>query len=286
MATYAIGDIQGCFDELKTLLNKIDFNSDRDQLWFCGDLVNRGPQSIETLRYVRDMGDNAITVLGNHDLHLLATAYGKKKTGKKDTLDSILEATDRKELLKWLRQRPLLHHDEKLGITLVHAAIHPKWSLKKAKTLAREVEIIISGDQHKDFYKKMYGDKPRNWDSLLSGYERYRFITNVFTRLRYCELDGKMALNAKSAPGKQPAKLYPWYDIPGRKTADQLIIFGHWSTLPHAGREAINNTYPLDSGCIWGGRLTAMRIDDGSFEYVRLKCAQKQQPALPEISAA
>jgi bis(5'-nucleosyl)-tetraphosphatase (symmetrical) len=286
MATYAIGDIQGCFDELRTLLTKINFKSDRDQLWLCGDLVNRGPQSIETLRFVRDLGANAITVLGNHDLHLLATAYRNKKPGKKDTLDEIMMAKDREQLLGWLRQQPLIHHDKNLAITLVHAAIHPRWSLKKAIKLAREVEAVLQSDSHIEFYKTMYGDKPKNWDKTLQGYPRYRFITNVFTRLRYCELDGTMVLNAKSAPGKQPKRLFPWYEIPGRKTEQDVLIFGHWSTLPHAGREAINNTYPLDSGCVWGGRLTAMRIDDGSFEYVRLKCSQKQAPSLPKTSAA
>ena len=280
MATYAIGDVQGCYSELKELLSKIRFNSDCDQLWFCGDLVNRGPQSLQTLRYIRDLGDNAITVLGNHDLHLLAIAYCNNAPGKKDTLDEILSATDRDKLLDWLRCQPLMHHDKKLAVTLVHAGIHPFWSIKKALRLAGEVQSILCGDEHTGYYQHMYGDKPKRWEDDLEGWARYRFIINTFTRMRFCDRDGKHYLNTKCAPGKQPDGLYPWYETPGRKTIDDRIIFGHWSTLPHAGKKVINNTYAIDSGCLWGGRLTAMRIDDKTFEYTRLKCRQKQKPSL------
>jgi bis(5'-nucleosyl)-tetraphosphatase (symmetrical) len=279
MATYAIGDVQGCYEELKTLLNQIKFNSDRDQLWFCGDLVNRGPKSLETLRFIRALEANAITVLGNHDLHLLATAFHHRKPGKKDTLDAILVADDSDQLIDWLRGQHLAYSEN--DITIVHAGIHPRWSIKKTMKLAREMEMLLQGDKHITFYKHMYGDKPPNWRDDLTGWSRYRFITNILTRLRYCNLDGKPALNAKGPPGSQSKDLYPWYEIPERKSKHDKIIFGHWSTLPHAGKKSINNTYALDSGCLWGGALTAMRIDTEPFEYYRLDCPGAQKPSLP-----
>ena len=278
MATYAIGDIQGCYDELTALLTQIKFNSDRDQLWFCGDLVNRGPKSLKTLRFIRSLGENALTVLGNHDLHLLATAYDHQKPGRKDTFDSLLKAKDGDELFDWLRRQPLLHHDKDNNITLLHAGIHPQWSIKKAIKLSKEVEAILQSDQHINFYKHMYGDKPLNWDDSLSGWSRYRFITNVLTRLRYCDDVGKPALSAKGAPGSQSKHLFPWYEVPNRKSQDDTIIFGHWSTLPHAGLKSINNTYAIDSGCLWGGALTALRIDVQPFEYFRLNCPGALKP--------
>jgi len=278
MATYAIGDVQGCFDELKALLALIKFNSDRDQLWFCGDLVNRGPKSLKTLRFIRSLGANAITVLGNHDLHLLATAYDHKKPGKKDTLNAILRADDADELLDWLRHQHLLFHDKEKKITLVHAGIHPHWSIKKARKLAKEVEHILQSDNHINFYKHMYGDKPFVWEDSLSGWPRYRFITNILTRLRYCDLEGKPALNAKGPPGSQAKNLIPWYEVPKRKSRKDTIIFGHWSTLPHAGKTCKNNTYAIDSGCLWGGVLTAMRVDESTYTYTRLDCPGAQKP--------
>jgi bis(5'-nucleosyl)-tetraphosphatase (symmetrical) len=279
MATYAIGDVQGCFDELKALLALIRFNSDRDQLWFCGDLVNRGPKSLKTLRFIRSLGDNAITVLGNHDLHLLATAYDHKKPGKKDTLNAILKADDASELLDWLRHQHLLFHDKSKNVTLVHAGIHPHWSIKKARKLAREVEQILQSDNHINFYKHMYGDKPFVWDDSLSGWPRYRFITNILTRLRYCDVDGRPALSAKGPPGSQSKNLFPWYEVPKRKSRKDTIIFGHWSTLPHAGITCKNNTYAIDSGCLWGGVLTAMRIDETPYTYSRYDCPGAQKPS-------
>ena len=278
MAIYAIGDVQGCFDELKALLSQINFNSDRDQLWFCGDIVNRGPKSLETLRFVKSLEKNAITVLGNHDLHLLATAYDHQKPGKKDTFDSLLQATDAEELFDWLRHQPLLYHDTELGITLLHAGIHPHWSIEKAQQLAKEMEQLLQGENHINFYRHMYGDKPFVWDDNLTGWSRYRFITNILTRLRYCDKQGKPALSEKGAPGTQAPDLYPWYEVPERKSQQDTIIFGHWSTLPHAGISSINNTYAIDSGCLWGGALTAMRINVQPFEYFRLNCPGAQKP--------
>lgn len=280
MATYAIGDVQGCFDELTALLNQINFKSDRDRLWFCGDLVNRGPKSLETLRYVRSLEDNAITVLGNHDLHLLATAYSDKEHGKKDTLNSILQANDAAELLNWLRHQRLAFYDEKRKVTLLHAGTHPQWSINKTLKLAREVEQVLQSDNHIDFYRHMYGDQPYNWDDSLTGWPRYRFITNILTRMRYCDKQGKPAFNEKGAPGSQAKNLYPWYEIPNRTSRQETIIFGHWSTLPSAGVSGINNTYAIDSGCVWGGKLTAMRIDIEPFEYNHLNCPGAQKPQL------
>jgi len=278
MATYAIGDVQGCFDELKALLSKIKFNSDRDQLWFCGDLVNRGPKSLKTLRYIKSLESNAITVLGNHDLHLLATAYERKKPGRKDTFDKILQASDAPELLNWLRHQHMAFHDKDKKITLVHAGIHPHWSIKKTLKLAKEMEQLLQSDNHLNFYKHMYGDKPLTWDDSLTGWSRYRFITNTLTRLRYCDANGKPALNAKGPPGSQAENLFPWYEVPGRKTQKDTIIFGHWSTLPHAGLLGINRTYAIDSGCLWGGMLTAMSVDERPFEYTWLDCPGAQKP--------
>ncbi|VAW51193.1 Bis(5'-nucleosyl)-tetraphosphatase, symmetrical [hydrothermal vent metagenome] len=278
MATYAIGDVQGCFDELKELLALINFNSDRDQLWFCGDLVNRGPKSLETLRFIKSLEDNAITVLGNHDLHLLATAYDHQKPGKKDTLNSILQADDCNQLMDWLRHQHMMFHDEDKNITLLHAGLHPDWSIKQALQLAGEIEDVLRGTHHLNFYKHMYGDKPFIWDNALTGWQRYRFITNMLTRLRYCDSDGKPALSAKGAPGTQAEYLHPWYETPNRKSKKDTIIFGHWSTLPHAGKSSCNNTYPIDSGCLWGGKLTAMRIDERPFQYIQLQCPGAQKP--------
>lgn len=278
MATYAIGDVQGCYDELKSLLTQINFNSDRDQLLFCGDLVNRGPKSLETLRFVRSLGPNAITVLGNHDLHLLATAYSDNKPGKNDTFDEILHANDRSDLLDWLRRQQLAYHDKNLNITLLHAGTHPRWSIKKTLELAAEVEQLLRSDKHTDLYKHMYGDKPSNWHDDLCHWYRYRFITNILTRLRYCDVQGSPSLNAKGPPGSQENNIMPWYEVPGRMTQDDIIIFGHWSTLPHAGLLCINNTFAIDSGCLWGGDLTAMRIDCDPFVYHRHDCPGAKKP--------
>ncbi len=278
MATYAVGDVQGCFDELKALLTQIDFNSDRDQLWFCGDLVNRGPKSLETLRFIKALEDNAISVLGNHDLHLLATAYNHKKPGRKDTFDKLLQAHDSLALLNWLRQQSMAHHDSKKKITLFHAGIHPHWSIKKTLKLASEVEHILRSAQHINFYKNMYGDKPLLWSDTLSSWSRYRYITNTLTRLRYCDAQGKASLSIKGAPGSQGENLYPWYKVPNRVSQNDTIIFGHWSTLPHAGVKSISNTYAIDSGCLWGGSLTAMKIDEKPFIYTRLNCPGALKP--------
>ncbi|UCB53948.1 MAG: symmetrical bis(5'-nucleosyl)-tetraphosphatase [Thiotrichales bacterium] len=278
MAIYAIGDIQGCYDELKQLLEKIQFKDDRDQLWFTGDLVNRGPKSLQTLRMIKAMDANVTAVLGNHDLHLLATAYDHLKPGKKDTLDEILDAPDREELLHWLRSRPLMHVDRKLDVVMLHAGLHPAWSIEQAQSLAHEVETVLQSDDHVSFYRHMYGDKPRNWSNKLNGWPRLRFITNIFTRLRYCDENGKSRLSAKGAPGTQPQGLRPWFEIDTRRSKDNRIIFGHWSTLALLKDYPYSNVYPLDTGCLWGGRLTALRIDETLYNRTSIACPETQKP--------
>lgn len=260
MAIYAIGDIQGCYDDLLRLLDKINFDANSDQLWFVGDLVNRGPKSLETLRFVKGLGQAAITVLGNHDLHLLAVACEKHKSRKKDSLHAVLTATDCDELMHWLRHQPLLHYQQ--DYCLVHAGIPPQWDLKKAQKMALVVEQILQGLDYPKFLKKMYGDTPKLWSSDLKDGEKARFLVNGLTRMRYCTSKGKLNFKYNCAPGSQPDKLLPWFEVPERKSTSVKIIFGHWSSL---GFYVGNNCYGLDSGCLWGGQLTALRLDDGSM---------------------
>ena len=273
MAIYAIGDVQGCYRELQLLLMSLQFDPARDRLWFAGDLVNRGPHSLEVLRFVRDLGAAALTVLGNHDLHLLAAAADPARVKARDTLHPILDAPDRDELLDWLRHRPLLHHDAELGYTLVHAGLPPQWDLPLAQACAREVEEALRGT-HTDYFAHMYGDEPRRWSNDLAGWERLRFITNCLTRLRYCGGDGHLALGHKGAPGSQPAGLVPWFEAPRRRSRNLNILFGHWSTL---GAYTAPGIFALDSGCLWGGQLTALRLD-GEPRWTRVPCAGVRVP--------
>jgi bis(5'-nucleosyl)-tetraphosphatase (symmetrical) len=259
MAVYAIGDVQGCYDELQELLATIHFDPQCDHLWFVGDLVNRGPKSLETLRYVRELGSAAITVLGNHDLHLLAAAHGiRPNTIDDDTLEPILAAPDRDKLIDWLRRLPLLYHDGDLGYLMVHAGLPPQWDLTLARQCAGEVETMLRSDRLEVFLSHMYGNKPKQWSDSLTGWDRLRFIVNCFTRMRFCDRNGRLELKGSGPPGTQPAGYFPWYEIPGRATEGMNIIFGHWSTLPS---QDISGIYPIDSGCLWGGQLTALRID-------------------------
>ena len=262
MATYAIGDVQACFDELMQLLEVLRFDAARDRLWFTGDLVNRGTQSVEVLRFVKSLSDKAVVVLGNHDLHLLAVAARVTHLRPKDSFMDVLEAYDRNTLLDWLRHRPLLHHDARLGYTLIHAGLPPQWDLAAAQACAKEAEAMLRGADAAAFFKQMYGDQPPQWRADLAGMERLRFIINCFTRLRYCDGEGRLALRDKGAPGTQAAGAVPWFQVPGRKSADLKILFGHWSTL---GRYQGDGIYNLDSGCVWGGSLTALRLDDGQW---------------------
>lgn len=259
MAFYAIGDVQGCFDELMRLLERLGFSDHDDYLWFTGDLVNRGPKSLDTLRFIKSLGTHAVTVLGNHDLHLLAVAQGHERYHhKKDTLREILQAPDRAELVDWLRHRPLMHYDATLGFALIHAGLPPQWDVRQALAAAAEAECALRADNYAAYLGEMYGNEPDQWSESLCGEERLRFIINCFTRLRFCDARGRLALEEKGAPGSVPAPWLPWFAVPGRRSADVNIVFGHWSTL---GLYSGDNVYALDSGCLWGGALSALRLD-------------------------
>ena len=260
MATYAIGDVQGCLEAFKALLKTIKFDPKKDTLWLAGDLINRGTESLETLRFIYSLRDSIITVLGNHDLHLLAVAANLRPCSVSDTLDEILQAPDCNTLLKWLRQQPLLHHDSKLRYTMVHAGIPPQWSLKKAIKRAKEVEEVLRSDRADLFLLSMYGNKPKRWKKGLSDVERWRVITNYFTRMRFCTEEGKLDLKTKSGLQNIPDGYAPWFAHSDRKTKNDLIIFGHWASLE--GKSYTKNTFALDTGCVWGGALTAMRLED------------------------
>jgi len=268
MATYAIGDIQGCYTQLRELLDKIGYRDDKDKLWFAGDIVNRGPESLKTLRFIKSLGENAITVLGNHDLHLLAIANGRGKQNRKDTLDDILKASDSDILLDWLIHRPLMHYEEKYNTCMVHAGLYPGWSTQHALDLAHEVETVLQGKKSHEFFQHMYGDKPGKWSEFLRGWDRLRFITNAFTRMRYIKPNMKLCLNEKGAPGKQKPGVIPWFDFTS-VNPDLNIVFGHWSTLKDPG---LAHLYPLDTGCLWGGRLTALKINHKMSKYIRIQC--------------
>jgi bis(5'-nucleosyl)-tetraphosphatase (symmetrical) len=273
MATYAIGDVQGCFGALRALLGRIGFDRERDTVWFTGDLVNRGPQSLGVLRFVRGLGDRAVTVLGNHDLHLLAVAAGASKHKPRDTLQNVLSAPDRDELLEWLRRRPLLHHDPGLGWLLVHAGLLPQWDLARALALAQEVQRLLTGAEAREFFAHMYGDLPDHWREDLAGVERIRVVINACTRLRYCDLEGNMDLRHKGAPGTQPPDLVPWFHVPTRCTRNIRIVFGHWSTLGQYRSEEVTC---LDSGCLWGRSLTAVRLDSDEPHFASVPCETAQ----------
>lgn len=260
MATYAIGDVQGCDDELGQLLNELDFSPSRDTLWFVGDLVNRGPRSLEVLRRVKALGSSAISVLGNHDLHLLAVVLSPNEPIKaKDTLQPILGAPDRDELIHWLRHRPMLHHDAKLGYTLIHAGLPPQWDLAQARACASELETVLRDERHcRELFANMYGDKPDRWSDDLRGIARLRFITNSLSRLRYCRADGTLELKFKGELKDAPAHLLPWFKVPDRRTRDSRIVFGHWSALGYYDGD---NVLAIDTGCVWGEKLCAVRLD-------------------------
>ncbi|MBE0470026.1 MAG: symmetrical bis(5'-nucleosyl)-tetraphosphatase [Methyloprofundus sp.] len=256
MSIYAIGDIQGCYDDLLRLLNKINFDEGIDQLWFVGDLVNRGPKSLETLRFIKALGDAAITVLGNHDLHLLAVAYNASSVRAKDTIRPILEAEDKQELLDWLRHRPLFHYSD--NFCLVHAGLPPQWDFATAKQMALKVESELRGDNYLKFFKSMYGNEPNYWNGKLKGIEELRFAVNCFTRMRFCDEQGRLDFKYSGKLGSQPKHLKPWFDLPNRKNSHLKIIFGHWSAI---GYHYSHNSHAIDSGCLWGGQLTALKLD-------------------------
>jgi bis(5'-nucleosyl)-tetraphosphatase (symmetrical) len=273
MAIYAIGDVQGCFDELQALLDKISFEPRHDTLWFAGDLVNRGHKSLETLQFLHHI--NAVTVLGNHDLHLLASAHIPKYRKHKDTLEQVIHAPEGAQLLDWLRHQPLLHHDHHSGYTLIHAGLPPQWDLDTAKRCAAEVEKVLRGKRYVEFLGEMYGNHPNVWSESLDGWERLRFITNCLTRLRYCDTNGHLALEQKGPPRSQPRHLKPWFEWPHRKSRDMKILFGHWSTL---GAYEAPGIHALDTGCLWGGSLTALRLDHNPPQRIELDCPGVRKP--------
>lgn len=260
MATYAIGDIQGCCDEFEALLAKLRFDPARDRLWLTGDLVNRGPRSLDVLRLVKRLGPAAITVLGNHDLHLLAAALAPgEKLKPQDTLGPILKAADRDELLKWLRSLPLLHHDAKLGYTMLHAGLPPQWDLATAQSCAHELEHALRDDERCiELFTHMYGDKPNRWSDELRGFDRLRFITNCLTRLRFCRTDGTLEMKYKGTIDSAPQGVVPWFRAPQRRSRDLHIVCGHWSALGYHDGDGVLS---IDTGCVWGEKLCAIRLD-------------------------
>lgn len=277
MATYVIGDVQGCFVPLMQLLEQINFNPAHDYLWFTGDLVNRGPQSLEVLRFVHSLADRQVTVLGNHDLHLLS-AYYSKQLKKHDTFQAILTAPDGALLMNWLRQQPLMHWDPTYKFALVHAGLAPSWSLEQALSLNAELQTVLQGDAFSQFLSAMYGNEPDHWDDNLTGATRWRVITNYFTRVRLCYADGRMDFAYKGALATKPDALYPWYALPARKTRQVNVLFGHWAALEGAAHG--QNIHALDTGCVWGKCLTAMRLEDRQRFHV--KCSSTVDASLIE----
>jgi len=257
MAIYAVGDVQGCYAELARLLENIRFDAATDRLWLVGDLVNRGPDSLAVLRLIKSLGGSAITVLGNHDLHLLAVAKGVAEPHRSDTLDEILNAPDRDELLLWLRNQRLLYVQD--NYVLVHAGLLPQWNVAQAGSLAREVETALRGDEYVTFLAHMYGNTPHHWDDSLSGYKRLRVIVNAFTRMRICTKKGEMEFKFKGEVQNIPADYLPWFDVPKRASIGATVIFGHWSALGLLSRK---NIIALDTGCLWGGPMSAIRLED------------------------
>ena len=257
MATYAVGDIQGCYLEFRSLIELIGFNPNRDRLWLVGDLVNRGPGSLDTLRYVRDLGDAAITVLGNHDFHLLRLAAGYGTAHQSDTLAAILEAPDRDDLIAWLGSQKLAHREGEW--LMIHAGLVPQWNADETLALAHEVEVVLASGARNEFLAKLYGDEPDHWDDSLEGFDRLRVIVNVLARMRFCDESGKMEFREKRGAAFAPAGYKAWFEHSNRKTADLIVVSGHWSTQQLMLTPSV---WMLDSGCLWGGALTAVRLED------------------------
>ncbi len=271
MALYAVGDLQGCLEPLQCLLQKVNFNPQIDRLWLVGDLVNRGPQSLETLRFLYGMRQAVTCVLGNHDLHLLAVAYNIERLKKADTLREIIEAPDCDQLIDWLRRQKLMHYDPVRDVAMVHAGLPPQWSVRKALKRAAEVEAVLSDDDALPlFLDGMYGNEPTRWSGKLKGIERLRVITNCLTRLRFCTADGTLDLKSKEGVGTAPSGYAPWFSWPQRKSRGQRILFGHWAALEGNCKEP--GVIALDSGCVWGGKMTLLNVDSG--EMHRCACSR------------
>lgn len=279
MAVYWVGDVQGCDAPLGRLLDQVDFSPSRDTLYVLGDLVNRGPASAQVLRRLMAMGESAQCVLGNHDLHLLAVAAGAGRLKPMDTLDSVLQAPDRPALLEWLRHQRMAIWAQ--GVLMVHAGVLPAWTVAQTLALAGEVETVLRGPDGDDFLYHMYGNKPACWREDLMGWDRLRVVVNALTRLRFCSAEGEMEFNAKEGADAAPAGFMPWFDVPLRQTADVTVAFGHWSTLGLLKR---SDVWALDTGCVWGGCLSAMRLGaDGQTQLIQVKCEQAQKPFSPQV---
>lgn len=269
MADYAIGDVQGCYDALRGLLEVVDFNDRVDRLWFVGDLVNRGTQSLEVLRFIHQLPLPAVVTLGNHDLHLLACLFGGMPLRKGDTLEAILRAPDAELLGHWLRTRPVLHHAPEYNLVMCHAGIAPVWDIHLASQCAKALETCLAGDDYRVFLSQMYGNEPLKWSQTLTGIPRLRSITNYFTRMRFCDAQGGLVLSYKGSPAEAPYGIIPWFEIPQRKPIAPDIVFGHWAALE--GKCSVPGLYALDTGCIWGGALTALRLHDRQlFSYQKV----------------
>lgn len=280
MSLYCIGDLQGCLLPFERLLAQIDFSPSRDTLFMLGDLVNRGPDSLGVLRCLTALGDSAQCLLGNHDLHLLALWQGVRQPSRRDTAQDVLTAPDSDALLDWLRHRPMAIQSD--GWLMVHAGVLPQWSVAQTMALAAEVERALRGPGLKAFLNEMYGNLPAQWHESLHGADRLRVVVNALTRLRFCTPEGVMDFSSSESAAKAPAGQLPWFDVPGRLTHDTPIAFGHWSTLAQDadGTRLRNNVLPLDTGCVWGGCLTAARLGDraGQFELVQVACEQALKP--------
>lgn len=270
---YLLGDIQGCCDALDRLLDTVGFSPSRDHLYVLGDLVNRGPDSLGVLRRLRGLGASATCLLGNHDIHLLAVASGVRAAHRSDTLEPILQAPDREEWVDWVRQRRVAVHEH--GWLMVHAGVAPQWDLPLTLSLAQKLESRLQGDDLKTFLQSVFGNEPSRWHEDLRGADRWRFAINAFTRIRFCHADGTLEFKSKEGAGAPPTGCVPWFDHPQRRTTGQPVAFGHWSTLGLLDRP---DALALDTGCVWGGRLTAVRIDGGAREVIQVECEQAQVP--------
>ncbi len=261
MADYVIGDVQGCYDPLQRLLDVVQFDDKADRLWFVGDLVNRGLESLRVLRFIKQLPLEARITLGNHDIHLLAQLFSNNPwTNEDDTLDEVLKASDGEELGHWLRRQPILYHDFALNVVMCHAGIAPIWDLSTAKELAKELEAALVGDNYVEYLTYIYGNQPNHWSNQLSGIERLRVICNYFTRMRFCNAQGDLVFDYKGTIEAAPVGIYPWYLVPNRLEIEADIVFGHWAALE--GRCTHPRIYALDTGCLWGGSLTALRLQD------------------------
>ncbi|NVJ64944.1 MAG: symmetrical bis(5'-nucleosyl)-tetraphosphatase [Gammaproteobacteria bacterium] len=261
MATYAIGDIQGCYHELRLLLNKINFNPNCDQLWLAGDLVSRGPKSLEVMQCLYDIQDSCVAVLGNHDLHLLATYYHHGKVSKRDKLEPLLKSNEAESMMQWLLTQPMAHYDSDFNLLMSHAGVPPAWDLAQTLASAYELEMVLTNAKKRQkYFKKMYGNEPHDWHDNLKKIDRLRFTTNALTRMRFCHTDGSLDLRSKGAPSSQASDLIPWYRFQKKLLQQTGLVFGHWAALN--GKVKTENLYALDTGCVWGNKLTALRLED------------------------